>query len=149
MGLTVLLCTDGSDPAIDALRQSLPLLAEADRTVLLHVATPVEPKLDTGKGFATGPHVREGFEQVVTSGDEAAKRLLDHTVTALGLTDADLLAIVGDPAKTICDVAASLPASLVVMGTRGRGGLRRAVGGSTADYVVRNAPCPVLVRGPT
>jgi nucleotide-binding universal stress UspA family protein len=31
-----------------------------------------------------------------------------------------------------------------VLGTRGHGGLRRAVLGSVSDHVVRNCPCPVI-----
>ena len=41
---------------------------------------------------------------------------------------------------------AELPASVVVLGTHGRSGLRRAVIGSTSDHVVRHAVCPVLVQ---
>ncbi|MBT4496554.1 MAG: universal stress protein, partial [Gemmatimonadetes bacterium] len=38
---------------------------------------------------------------------------------------------------------------LVVVGTRGRGGLERLMLGSVADKVIRSVPCPVLtVRGP-
>jgi nucleotide-binding universal stress UspA family protein len=33
----------------------------------------------------------------------------------------------------------------VVVGSRGRGGIRRALLGSVSDYVVRNAPCSVVV----
>lgn len=33
----------------------------------------------------------------------------------------------------------------IVIGTRGRGGIKRALLGSVSDYVVRNAPCPVVV----
>jgi nucleotide-binding universal stress UspA family protein len=32
-------------------------------------------------------------------------------------------------------------------GSRGRGGLTRALLGSVSDYIVRNAPCPVVVTG--
>jgi nucleotide-binding universal stress UspA family protein len=35
---------------------------------------------------------------------------------------------------------------VVVLGTHGRSGLRRAVMGSTSDHVVRHAVCPVLVQ---
>jgi nucleotide-binding universal stress UspA family protein len=40
-----------------------------------------------------------------------------------------------------------LGARAVVLGTRGRGGIARALLGSVSDYVVRNAPCPVVVTG--
>jgi nucleotide-binding universal stress UspA family protein len=34
-----------------------------------------------------------------------------------------------------------------VIGTRGRGDIKRALLGSVSDYLVRNAPCPVVVVG--
>ena len=37
---------------------------------------------------------------------------------------------------------------LVVVGTHGRRGLQRLLLGSTAEFVFRNAPCPVLTVGP-
>lgn len=37
---------------------------------------------------------------------------------------------------------------LVVVGTHGRTGLQRLLIGSTAEFVFRNAPCPVLTVGP-
>ena len=57
------------------------------------------------------------------------------------------MAIVGRPGYAICELAESLPASVVVVGTSGHGGLRRAVMGSTSDHIIRHAPCPVLVQG--
>jgi len=76
-----------------------------------------------------------------------AKHHLDRTAAALDLDDdVELMAIVGRPGRAICELAASLPASVVVMGTSGRGGVRRAFVGSTSDHVVRHAICPVLVQ---
>jgi nucleotide-binding universal stress UspA family protein len=52
------------------------------------------------------------------------------------------------PAAQIVAAAASIKADLIVIGTHGRTGLDRALLGSTAEYVVRHAPCAVLtVRG--
>jgi nucleotide-binding universal stress UspA family protein len=51
----------------------------------------------------------------------------------------------GDPAAEIVAVAEELGAGLLVMGSRGRGGIRRALMGSVSDSVVRHAHCPVLV----
>ncbi len=50
---------------------------------------------------------------------------------------------VGDPADTVLRVAAEERADLIVIGTHGRSGLRRAVLGSVAEAVCRKAACPV------
>ena len=49
------------------------------------------------------------------------------------------------PADGIVRVAEETGADLVVMGSRGLGGIRRALMGSVSDSVVRHAQCPVLV----
>jgi nucleotide-binding universal stress UspA family protein len=49
----------------------------------------------------------------------------------------------GDPASSILD-AASTPGDLIVMATRGISGLSRAMLGSVAEGVLREAPGPVL-----
>ncbi|KXS16562.1 adenine nucleotide alpha hydrolases-like protein [Gonapodya prolifera JEL478] len=50
-----------------------------------------------------------------------------------------------EPRDAIVDTAADLHARLIVMGSRGNGALKRALLGSVSDYVVHNAPCPVLI----
>ena len=50
----------------------------------------------------------------------------------------------GNVAKEILELAKHLQADLIVMGSRGHGGLRRAIGGSISDVVVRRAPCAVM-----
>ncbi|HEY4117827.1 MAG TPA: universal stress protein [Byssovorax sp.] len=54
----------------------------------------------------------------------------------------------GDPAAEIIALAADVDADLVVVGTHGRSGLRRALMGSVAEGVVRRAGCPVYVMRP-
>ena len=54
----------------------------------------------------------------------------------------------GDAATAICQLAEELDAAAIVIGSRGRGGIKRAVLGSVSDHVVRNAPCTVIVTGP-
>ena len=51
----------------------------------------------------------------------------------------------GHAAQTIIDEARKYHASLIVLGTHGRRGLKRMVMGSDAEEVVRNAPAPVLL----
>ena len=51
-------------------------------------------------------------------------------------------------AQQILRVAEDIDAGLIVMGTRRRGGVQRALMGSVCDTVVRHAHCPVLVVRP-
>jgi len=52
---------------------------------------------------------------------------------------------VGRPDAEIVRLAEELQASLIVVGSRGLGGVRRALMGSVSDSVVRHAHSPVLV----
>lgn len=54
----------------------------------------------------------------------------------------------GDPAWAIVDFADSVDASLIVMSTHGRSGVRRLALGSVASDVVRRAHCPVVLHRP-
>lgn len=52
---------------------------------------------------------------------------------------------IGHPGQQICDRAKDRQADLIVTATHGRTGLAHAFIGSTAEFVVRYAHCPVLV----
>jgi nucleotide-binding universal stress UspA family protein len=51
--------------------------------------------------------------------------------------------------EAIVHLAEEIGAGLIVIGSRGFGGLKRALLGNVADSVVRHAHCPVLVVRPT
>ncbi len=51
----------------------------------------------------------------------------------------------GRPFDQICQLASEIRADLIVLSTHGRSGWERAVMGSTAERIIRHAPCPVLV----
>lgn len=55
-----------------------------------------------------------------------------------------------DVAAQLLGAAEQAKVDLIVMGTHGRGGVKRLVLGSVADHVVRHSACPVVtVREPT
>src|SRR5829696_9011540 len=62
-----------------------------------------------------------------------------------GVTVADSHLVRGRPDREIVHLSEELEAGLIVMGSRGLGGVRRALMGSVSDSVVRHAHCPVLV----
>ncbi len=51
----------------------------------------------------------------------------------------------GRPVEQICEVASEIQADLIVLSTHGRTGWERTFLGSTAEKVIRHAPCPVFV----
>ena len=53
-----------------------------------------------------------------------------------------------DPAAAIVDHATAVEASILALTTHGRTGLARLAIGSTGAKVVRDSPCPVLLRRP-
>jgi nucleotide-binding universal stress UspA family protein len=146
-----MLCTDGSELATQALAAGLGLLAPAERTLVVTVVEPVDASLVFGaSGLAGGVISEEQYTDTVDAQRDAAEAILREAVTALGLdgdASVELIVVEGEPGRALCDLAAERGASVLVAGSRGRGGLKRAVLGSVSDHLVRNAPCSVLVTG--
>ena len=66
-----------------------------------------------------------------------------------GLTDVEAVNSRENPVDAVVELAERSRNGLVVMATRGRRGVERALLGSVADQVVRHSPAPtLLVRGP-
>jgi nucleotide-binding universal stress UspA family protein len=142
-----LLCTDGSELSVTALAAGLALLDAPDRIVVATVDEGVDPMLLTGaSGLSGGIVTAEQYEDDAEAKAELAADHLQATVAALGIEGrAETTVVQGEPGHALCDLAAQLPASVVVAGSHGRGGLKRALLGSVSDHLVRNAPCPVLL----
>ena len=132
----ILLAADGSREAELAARTAADLAKSYNSE--LHVVY-VEPALPMIDQFAdTGPERTE----------PESRRLLDEQVKHIeeaGGTVAEAHLRLGRPDDQIVRVCEELDAGLIVMGSRGRGGVRRALMGSVSDSVVRHAHCPVLI----
>lgn len=89
----------------------------------------------------------ELIAQVQEAGEQAARTSLANLAAEAGATRA--IFCHGDPATRILDIAREVAPTMVVMGTRGRGGLERFLMGSVAADVVRACCAPVVtVRCP-
>jgi nucleotide-binding universal stress UspA family protein len=143
----ILLCTDGSDHSLEALASGIDLLGRDHSYVLVTVADAPDPDVLSGTGHAGAEMSAEEFDLAVGSAHETARQVLAEAEARLGLGDVEVRILAGEPAAALCELAAELGARAVVLGTRGRGGIARALLGSVSDYVVRNAPCPVVVTG--
>ena len=132
----ILLATDGSREAELASRTAVDLANSHDSE--LHVVY-VEPALPMIDQFAdTGP------ERTTPE----SRQLLDEQVRLIeeaGGAVAEAHLRLGRPDDQIVRVSEELDVGLIVIGSRGHGGVRRALMGSVSDSVVRHAHCPVLV----
>ena len=92
--------------------------------------------------MGVAPEVFEANEQ---DREAATTAELEQLRTDLGVADATVTVLRGDAGGALCAYAEEIGAAAIVLGSRGRGGIRRAVLGSVSDHVVRHAPCPVIV----
>jgi len=146
---TILLCTDGSELAERALAAGLGVVAPADRVVVAIAVEPFDNSMVSGvSGFGGGTMTPEQYDRQRQAEREAVEEVLEQTVSALGIVGAETMVIEGDAASALCQLAAELPATVMVAGTHGRGGLKRALLGSVSDHLVRNAPCPIVITPP-
>lgn len=144
----IVVCTDGSDAAIEAASAGLKVVAPADHVLLTTVIDPPDHSLVTGAGLAGGTMSPQELDASQAAERSAAEHLVQRAAATLGVGDAELQVLEGDPGDAICRLASQAGAAAIVMGSRGRGRVRRALLGSVSDYVVRNAPCPVVITGP-
>ncbi len=145
MASTILLCTDGSDEALGALSAGLDLLGPNHEFVLVTVSDAPDEGSLAGSGHA-GPELSlKEYDDQVAQAREAAQSAVGKAQSELALVQAEVHVLRGDPGAAICQLATELSARAIVIGSRGRGGLKRAFLGSVSDHVVRNAPCSVVV----
>ncbi len=148
MAAPVILCADGSDVSTEALAAGLELLAPDAPLVVVTVKVEPDPTLVTGTGMAGGVMSPEAFDALERDAVSEAQRVLDEVRAALGRPEVDAHVLHGDPGHALCQYAEQISAGAIVMGSRGRGGIRRALLGSVSDHVVRHAPCTVIITGP-
>src|SRR5829696_5107039 len=141
----ILLAIDGSEQAELAALRAVDLADATDSELhVVHVGV-VPIFLESYPG--TLGYERRLYEEI----EEMSRELLrkqSWQVKAAGGTVAGTHLRMGQVALEIVALAEELQADLIVMGSRGLGGVRRALMGSVSDSVVRHAHCPVLVVRP-
>lgn len=136
----LLVAVDFNETSEHALERALDLAARLSaRVTVLHVYSL--------------PSLRVGDSDFIPSADEAARvtaaaeKGLDELVAKHrreGVEMARLLRSGRPPADEICASAVELGADLIVVGTHGRGAIGRALLGSVALDVLRQATVPVM-----
>ncbi|MDH3704796.1 MAG: universal stress protein [Acidimicrobiia bacterium] len=143
----VLVCVDESAISHAAVAAGLARLDPSLELMLVTVIEGADPMLVTGTGMAGGSMTMDEFRQLEDDRLAAAKDHLTEAAEAIGLVDARIMVLEGQPGPAICHFAETEQAAAIVIGSRGRTGVKRFVLGSVSDHVVRHAPCPVVVTG--
>jgi nucleotide-binding universal stress UspA family protein len=133
----ILIALDHSTPAADAAKFGSDLAAKSGAEVVLLTVVPPPPGVipDVAAAGAKLDYNRSEGRRLL----DRYRRLLPHN------TLVEELVFEGSPPDEIVSAALSCHADLVVLGTHSRHGLSRVFLGSTAEAVVRNSPCTVLV----
>ena len=134
---TILLATDGSLDAALALETAVDLANTTNSE--LHVVT-------AARGY---PAYDIRIEEVAEQLRQEAQEVLDEQVRRVeevgGTVQEAHVRVGARRSDEIVKVAEEIRAGLIVMGSRGLGGVRRTLMGSVSDAVVRHAHCPVLI----
>jgi len=141
--MKVLVATDGSDLSVDAAHRAFELLGPLTDVTVLAVLTEV-PGDDAGgfEGSTESPlQERQSWEDETKAAQEVIRATLTEVHGATVATRVE----VGDAGPMIVWVAEQIGADVVVVGSHGRGALKRLVSGSVSEHVVHHSPCPVLV----
>lgn len=139
----ILLATDGSKDAELALTTAVDIAKSTGSE--LHVVT-------VGRGAPDPAYLvheaYSSYEEILEEHRREAQEILEKQVRKieeLGGQVAEAHLEMGPRDEEILRVSEEIGAGLIVMGSRGLGGIRRALMGSVSDSVVRHAHCPVLI----
>jgi nucleotide-binding universal stress UspA family protein len=139
--MKLLIALDGSEAALRALRWMLERHGEWRTAPELHLLN-VQPSVASGlvHRFVS----EEAIQDYLREEGEAALAPARALLAGAGI-DAQVHLGVGAVAQTVVEHAAHLGCDVIVVGTRGAGGLRAALLGSTARRVLEAADRPVWV----
>lgn len=140
----ILVPTDFSDNAEIAFASAVTMAKAFGASIILAHArqTPLVPL-----GYAYG-----AVELPIEMDKDIRKSIDNHLQKARKALGEDLVSDIqvleGAPSTEICRVAKEQNVDMIVMATHGHSGLAHLLMGSTAERVIRGAPCPVLTVRP-
>ncbi|WP_440765710.1 universal stress protein [Natronorubrum sp. DTA7] len=131
----ILVAIDDSREARDALKYALEQFTEAT-IYAVHVPEVSNVTLDTSYDASMTNEAEERAQDVLETATTIAEEYGRTIETELAY---------GHPAKAIVSYATETEIDQIVVGSRGKGGVKRVLLGSIAETIIRRADCPVTV----
>jgi nucleotide-binding universal stress UspA family protein len=140
---SIVVGTDGSDTARQAVRQAIDLARQLGAQLQIVSAYEPVPRSRLREEAQQAP---EDLQWMVNEREDVDATLRDAASEAeqAGVT-ASVYSRQGDPADAILDVAEEQSADLIVVGNKGMTGAKRFLLGSVPNKVSHHAPCSVLI----
>ena len=142
LGTKVLLAMDSSEGAELAARAAVDVAESTGSALHLVYVEPLADFIKNGDGAPGYDH--QLYNMIEAEGQETLRKLV-WRVKVAGGTVAEAHLRTGAVAEEIVALADQLEVDLIVVGSRGLRGIRRALAGSVSDSVFRHAHCPVMV----
>jgi nucleotide-binding universal stress UspA family protein len=142
---TLVVPLDGSETSEKSLATAIDLAKRLDAKILLIRIASSTMQMSMASEWPAG------YPDILTAVEDASKGYLVLKVEELkqqGLENVESLVLIGDAAANIVETAEQNPNSMILMTSRGRAGLGRAILGSVADRVVTTSTAPVLLVRP-
>ena len=145
----ILLATDGSREAQLAATTAADLAKRTTSELhVLHVGEAPNPYAEEVGLAGPGAVPSRLGAELTGKFEQQAREMLDaeaERVRGAGGVVAQAHLSRGKADHEVVSLAEEIGAGLIVIGSRGRGGIRRALMGSVSESVVRHSHCPVLV----
>jgi nucleotide-binding universal stress UspA family protein len=132
----ILLSTDGSDFSEGAVREAIGLAKKCSSSLSVLTVLDTNPEFD-----AIAPQIMEKKEKEVRQNLDA----IQARARKEGVQCSTVVRKGDESYKDIVDEAVKNKSTMIVMGRRGRTGLKRLMMGSVTARVIGHAPCSVLV----
>ena len=137
----ILVPIDFSDYSKKALHYAVPFARQFNATIyLLYVVEPTIYPADFSFGQIGMPNVEN---ELRTKGEQELQELITNEIK--GAVPSEAFVKVGLPFVEVVSFAKDEKIELIIVATHGHSGVEHVLFGSTAEKIVRKAPCPVLV----
>ena len=142
----ILVCLDGPELAEQILPYAIEQATKFESKLILVQAISSPSSVISGKGPVTGP----ALQDQIKAEDNKATKYLEHIASKLQGKDiaVEYTTVRGAPGHAIVEYTHENEMELIAIATHGHSGIRRAILGSVADYIIRESHLPMLVIKP-
>lgn len=149
----ILVAVDNSDSSQNVFDEAVSLAKVTDASLMiLHVLSPLDEQYVDPlflQPTILYPQLQRNNSTYINDWEKLKENRLNwlkwlcQQATQLGVK-AEFSQNIGEPSRTICDIAKNWDADVIVIGRRGRRGISELLMGSVSNYVLHHAFCSVF-----